>query len=1193
MQFIEGVDIPDEVLQAHTDGRLVLFVGAGASKSAPSSLPLFDELAFQLGELARVQFTEAHGDKIDTYIGSLPSGFDAHRHAAALLRPEGSAPNDLHRALVRLACSGGAPRIVTTNFDGHLSTAAEDLGMELGDRWIGPALPLGRDFRGVVHLHGSLTRHHDELIIDDRDFGRAYFGDGWAPRFLQPMFESHVVLFVGYSLTDTVMRYLTLGLPSNTPRYALIPEDGLERAELLRLQVKPIRYPNRDGKHLMLPAALEAWNHWSRMGQGEHQERIQRVVVEWDGGDVEDVAANAPTLSAIDEGYLRAQISTVEGAREFAARAGSVRWLEWADGLPDFNALFASTGELSEVALVLADWFAYRFVAIPELSRSAMASLRRHHQSLHPRLIHHLAFAVHQLEERDPVAAQKWRVILATSIHGHSAPASLTALLPFEAKPESLHNALAQKALTPFLSLGSSFALFGSGDDDWPRAEPAWPLDAHDMKEHVGAWVGAQPAGASVGMATLESALLSVYGMLDAYNGSSTRGVLEWGRSAIEAHPQDDRSNQVDVIIDGLRDLGVNATGSSPPLHERWWTFGFGLFRRLALHLIAVSAELTSDQKVRWVLDRALLYDLTTKHETFQVLQRAVPSASFETRQHLLDAVLVGHPADHEDERWERTRAYEIYNLLVWVTRADPEWLEAAEELTRIQTEHPDFAEREHPDFSTWHDSGTWSAEPTVPVSDFSRQVTADPAKALASLGEGLAGYSGSHDDYFREDYALVRGMAAESPGGGLSLWSATESDRLLPERRLGIRTALVSGWTKADLGATGPAVLDRVAEMSSEEDRLYPVAEFLLDQTRKLVDGPDTEFMEGARRLAMSMWEEHQASFRPIAGAEPSSLALNTWPGSLVYFWVAQIQRRWREEGDAWESLNEQERSALSSLLGGPRDALEAIWPAVGSELHFFDAADPGFTDKYVLPLFTHQDSLRQAWESFLYHPKCSLRLLKAGLLGAIVDNFGRLSTLEFNRLEGQFESLAASVVNFAALDADERQKVLDAAVIGEEGRHAIDFAGAVVDQLRDDPEQSQEAWRAWLHAHLVQRLAGVPRDPTPEELAQWAEIVPVLGDRIPEAVDLFSGKGIGLKEGRFNRDFPDETLEMYGRELVGHFAERIQNSPPSDQMVSYRIRGLIETVQSSLGVAAAQPLVRAAEERGFGGRGFPRRLG
>src|SRR5690606_37300554 len=108
--------------------------------------------------------------------------------------------------------------------------------------------------------------------------------------------------------------------------------------------------------------------------------------------------------------------------------------------------------------------------------------------------------------------------------------------------------------------------------------------------------------------------------------------------------------------------------------------------------------------------------------------------ASPDVRLELLEVVLAGDPEEREGEGWPRTRQYEIYNLLVWLTRADPSWQAAAEELNRVQAANADFAPREHPDFSTWHESGTWSEEPVVPVEDFRNQVASDPGKALLLL---------------------------------------------------------------------------------------------------------------------------------------------------------------------------------------------------------------------------------------------------------------------------------------------------------------------------------------------------------------------------------------------------------------------------------------------------------------------------
>jgi SIR2-like domain len=62
-----------------------------------------------------------------------------------------------------------------------------------------------------VHLHGRIGEHdpdHRDLVLTTRDFGNAYLRHGWAARFVVEMFREFTVLFIGYSLSDPVMRYL-------------------------------------------------------------------------------------------------------------------------------------------------------------------------------------------------------------------------------------------------------------------------------------------------------------------------------------------------------------------------------------------------------------------------------------------------------------------------------------------------------------------------------------------------------------------------------------------------------------------------------------------------------------------------------------------------------------------------------------------------------------------------------------------------------------------------------------------------------------------------------------------------------------------------------------------------------------------------------------------------------------------------
>ena len=113
---------------------------------------------------------------------------DVHQRVADLIGAASSRPNELHRAIAALAASGPQVRIVTTNYDLHLSEELTATGRTFTEE-VGPALPLGGDLTGVVYLHGRLGRPTSQPVVTDADFGQAYLRDAWAARFLERMFS--------------------------------------------------------------------------------------------------------------------------------------------------------------------------------------------------------------------------------------------------------------------------------------------------------------------------------------------------------------------------------------------------------------------------------------------------------------------------------------------------------------------------------------------------------------------------------------------------------------------------------------------------------------------------------------------------------------------------------------------------------------------------------------------------------------------------------------------------------------------------------------------------------------------------------------------------------------------------------------------------------------------------------------------
>ncbi|UJR53817.1 anti-phage defense-associated sirtuin Dsr1 [Dickeya zeae] len=298
MQFItHGPDIPDALLQAHEEGRVVFFCGAGISY--PAGLPGFKGLVEQIYRLNGTTFSEIEREAfergqfdatLDLLERRLPGQRMAVRRALAqILKPNlrRKGATDTQAALLRLARSReGTVRLVTTNFDRIFHVAAKRTGQAF-QAYAAPMLPIPKNSRwdGLVYLHGLLPEKLDDntalsrLVVTSGDFGLAYLTERWAARFVSELFRNYVVCFVGYSINDPVLRYMMDALAADrmlgesTPQaWALGDcEPGLEHRETIEWEAKgvtPILYtvPTGTYDHSALHETLHAWADTHRDG---------------------------------------------------------------------------------------------------------------------------------------------------------------------------------------------------------------------------------------------------------------------------------------------------------------------------------------------------------------------------------------------------------------------------------------------------------------------------------------------------------------------------------------------------------------------------------------------------------------------------------------------------------------------------------------------------------------------------------------------------------------------------------------------------------------------------------------------------------------------------------------------------------------------------------------------------------------
>ena len=129
MQIIKsGPEIPERLLQAHEDGRVVFFCGAGISYPArlPGFKGLVNSLYAGLGEApSSIEKAAIKNGQYDTGIGLLEGRIVGGRitvreQLARILTPNLSVPQATatHEALLTLARNReGRYRLITTNFD--------------------------------------------------------------------------------------------------------------------------------------------------------------------------------------------------------------------------------------------------------------------------------------------------------------------------------------------------------------------------------------------------------------------------------------------------------------------------------------------------------------------------------------------------------------------------------------------------------------------------------------------------------------------------------------------------------------------------------------------------------------------------------------------------------------------------------------------------------------------------------------------------------------------------------------------------------------------------------------------------------------------------------------------------------------------------------------------------------------------
>lgn len=1095
MQLSDSITLPAEVERARIAGELIVFAGAGVSMGPPSKLPSFEQLARDIAH-PRVPWNDDQRQGLDQYLGKAQRvGVEVQTRARSLLS-EGGSHTPLHENLIGVFGAADRVRLITTNFDSHFTAAASALfgDAELPHYW-GPALPPGRDFRGVAHIHGALCKSFHRLILSDSDFAGAYMADGWAARFLVSAFENRTVLFVGYSVTDPLMRYLLLALPQTDRWFGLWPKH--EIAGLGEHSITPISFQlaTTGDPYAELTAATKQWKWYASAPAFAHGTEMKRLLKE------------GPPSSPIEKDYLRARLETDEGRQSFMRSTTDRRWFQWVAD-EGFLECLTSPADTRPAAGQWSAWCAQNFAS--GVNPALLTILRGRPTELHPALVTWLVrhfSAATPLGE--PIPTRQFVALLATqpksSIRdGHGWFWFAGAL----AKGGRVAEALALLRSATRVSLKPLERLYMSFVEEGPDAPPDLPavstgiamaLDSNDIVHFLDT-VGEQLAreDAEVLFSIGEQRIAEAYELVElARSASGTSDYLSFGRTAVAPSNQD-RSHQGEDVLVVLVRLAIDQWAKSD--QNRLAAFARSrdadrrnLIRRLALHAYSMCTGLMGDDFLARAAEVNWASDMWVRPEFYSAVTVHFAAASEPAR-----AAYVAHLADdgHWEEPFDKHSAHARFSLAQRLLRSAPGSAVAAAFAAGEKEAHPGFGEGDPDGFLSRVEVGWRGEEPSpIPVDE----LLAEPVEAVGKRILDVIEEEAKRGDGAYALSSLVQQLARTNPAWALAV--AQSAGVAADPRRMTVIESLLWGLREVQPAPAGAAAFLRYLIAASNELPLHAFGT-VIHKWSESIDATDADLCEALNAAADFAYEQSANTEPGIQNHGWTESAMNHPAGHAAQVWWAVASARNKVGGIFVLNIDESERRRWERVIGDAGANAAAARPILGMATERLFPGDAPWADAVLVPAFDPKPARErsaQLWDGRLMQSRWGIGVLKSlrPHRRALFAESAKLVPHRSQQL-GDWVSMLAAQPDAFELDLTELHEFILGATL--EARAA--FARSIPEHLgRLSPDQRASAWHSLLKQYWADRRTGMPIVFSDDELAMLPTWVEALGEVADDA--------------------------------------------------------------------------------------------
>lgn len=1185
MRLVEdGPDIPAAVLAAHQNGKLVFFCGAGVSfPTLPLYRGLLEQIASRLlHSYTPTEISELNKGYLDRVASSLERTFKAkvvREKLKEILAPPESVNVELHKALLELSRDEKKNlHLVTTNYDGLFEKV--DLSIKSSSA---PALPVPKPHRwnSLVYLHGKISPDDPEcreLVFTSSDFGRAYLSERWASAFVTELFRYFVVVFVGYSLEDPVMRYMMDALAAEResrddtdikPTFAFAPFNASEGATVTSNKweekgVTPIPYDERD-EHRLLHETIKKWAaDWNegilskraiihRLGTRDSlslsesdKDQFFEAIREPDGSMANEFSRidPAPPLSWLDvfeeEKLLDVPPRVSEKEKRPSPLVGS-----WS--------LKYTTSSLNPVTLYLGWWLARHLNEKKVVNWVVSKGCQ-----LHPDFEGAIDRSIQSNTLREPYA-RIWRILASGACRNKSRNESfetmnITRRLNNNEVWTPLLRAEFLSILEPWLELKRSMREVFRGIEGETEEEGAPSTEeerSYDLKDLVSGEV--KLTCGELGGHLLEAVerradkatilrdiawavtdlLKETFELLSLVDEASAGYDLSYiHRPSISPHEQNNDFYAWTALVDLARDshfaLMENCPELAAALRGRWFSEKYPLFWRLGLDVLSSLSDMTPDAKLDFLLERdpEWLWSVSTQREVHQLLIAIWPSLGMDRRIRLTEAILSGLPAgmfpsDIEPEELHRIQDREVWRHLALLARTGtPLPDDAAARLSAIQEQHSQWHlnEGDRDTFPSYSES--WTGHRTDITAEMMREMP--PENLLSCLTEQTWMGEGRLDQW--------KSLVTQEPERGSAFLEWLSESNNWPVE-IWNHTIYGVGESLGDVSSCWHRLFSLIL---SAPDELIRGSIYSLSSTLSRVLATDSGI---DKNRLLEVWDKllpFAGALEVDADADRIFRAINHPSGHLAEILLKVLFDRKPEAGSG---IPEDLRARLTSLAtdDGPGFSLARL--ILASRINWLYRIDKEWARANVLPRFSWENpaDARDSWQGFLWIGRLTIELF-SDLKATFLASFAHREELG-KSYDNLCHILAVMCIDFPDV-VTHAEALIALRAMNDEGR--AETISSLVRYLAGAEDKMGALWNSRIRPWIENAW---PRDANcrgPEESGHFAELAIATGTLFPEAVGFlrqfltntnhldrpimrFSDSGQTLA-----RQFPRETLEL-----------------------------------------------------------------